>query len=132
MIAWFTTWNHSTIDHLVRLESYIKNAFVSSDHVVSVFFDLEKAYGTTWKHGILKDLYSLGLRGRLPVFISQFLKDRQFQVRVGSTLSDYNTQEQGVPQGSILSVTPLSIKINSLSKVSNKSIDGSLFVDDFA
>jgi hypothetical protein len=37
----------------------------------------------------------------------------------------------GVPQGSILSVTLFSIKINSLAKVLNDNIEGSLYVDDF-
>ena len=37
----------------------------------------------------------------------------------------------GVPQGSILSVTPFSIKINSIANVLKDDIDGSLFVDDF-
>ena len=36
-----------------------------------------------------------------------------------------------VPQGRILSVTLLSIKINSLAKVLNDTIEGSLYVDDF-
>ena len=38
----------------------------------------------------------------------------------------------GVLQGAILSVTLFSIKINSLAKVLNDHIDGSLFVDDFS
>ena len=67
----------------------------------------------------------------MPHFISNFLHDRQFKVRVGSTLSDFFDQEMGVPQGSILSVTLFSIKINSLAKVLNDHTDGSLFVDDF-
>ena len=95
---------------------------------MSVFFDLEKAYDTTWKYGILKDLYSMGFRGCMPQFIDSFLKSRQFKVRVGSTFSDSFDQEMGVPQGAILSVTLFSIKINSLAKVLNDHIDGSLFV----
>ena len=47
-------------------------AEVRQEHVVSVFFDLEKAYDTTWKYGILRDLYDAGLRGRMPDFISNF------------------------------------------------------------
>jgi hypothetical protein len=39
-------------------------------------FDLEKAYDTTWKYGILKDLFDMGLKGKLPNFISNFLSDR--------------------------------------------------------
>ena len=69
----FRKWK-STVDHLVRLESFIRDAFLNKQEVVSIFFDLEKAYDTTWKHGILKDLFEAGLRGRMPVFISKFLK----------------------------------------------------------
>ena len=59
--------NYSTNDHLVRLESFIRDAFIKKEHCVAIFFfDLEKAYDTTWKHGIMKDLHDIGLRGRLP------------------------------------------------------------------
>ena len=98
---------------------------------MSVFFDLEKAYDTTWKYGILQDLYQAGLRGRMPLFISYFLENRNFRVRLGSTLSDQYEQEMGVPQSSILSVTLFSLKINSLAKVLNKDVEGSLYVDNF-
>ena len=70
-----------------------------------LFFYLEKAYNTTWKYVILKDINRLGLRGRLPTFIENFLADSTMQVRVGSSLSDYYDQEPGVPQGSVLSTT---------------------------
>ena len=121
----------STNDHLIRLETFIRDAFVNREHVVSVFFDLEKAYDTTWRYGILKDLHDLGLRGRLPVLIRSFLEDRTMQVRVGSTLSDFYDQEQGVPQGSILSTTLFNIKINNIVKCLDSKTDGSLYVDDF-
>ena len=39
---------------------------------VSIFFDLEKAYDTAWKYGILLDLYKTGLCGRSPIFICDF------------------------------------------------------------
>ena len=71
----------STLDHLTGLETYIRNAFIKNQHVV----DLDKAHDTTWKHGILKDLYDMGLRGHLPEFIANFLQVLHFQVRLGST-----------------------------------------------
>ena len=74
----------------------------------------------------------MGFRGHMPQFIDSFLKSHQFKVRVGSTFSDSFDQEMGVPQGAILSVTLFSIKINSLAKILNDHIDGSLFVDDFS
>lgn len=121
----------STLDHLVRLETYIRDAFINKQHAVAVFFDLEKAYDTTWKYGIMRDLHHMGLRGRLPVFIQNFLSDRTFQVRLGNTVSTEKDQEMGVPQGSVLSVTLFSIKIDSITKCLQPGANCSLYVDDF-
>ena len=91
---------------------------------------MEKAYDTTWRYGILKEIRKLGLRGRLPTFIENFLADRTMQVRVGSSLSDCYDQEQGVPQGGDLSTTLFSIKINDIVKCLGNLTDCSLYVDD--
>ena len=122
--------NHSPTDHLVGLEFFIRDAFVKTEHVVATVFDLEKVCDTTWKYGIMKDLHNIGLRGQLPNFTSNFLSNRSFNVRIGSTLSHTFKQEQGVPQGSILSPTLFNIKINNTVKCVN-DIDSSLYVDDF-
>ena len=60
------------MDHLVRFETFVREGFLNGEHVVSIFFDLEKAYGTTWKYGIMKNLHDMDLRGRLPLFIQNF------------------------------------------------------------
>ena len=143
-LVWYLESNHlitkfqsgfrkhrSTSDQLVHFETVIRDAFVRGEHVVSVFFDLEKAYDTTWKFGIMDDLFNMGLRGRMPMFIENFLSDRTFNVRLGAVLSDLHEQEMGVPQGSILSPTLFSIKMNSIVKALNPGVDCSLYVDDF-
>jgi len=61
--------NRSTVDHIVRFESYLREAFVRQSHMVAIFFDIEKAYDTTWKHGILQDLQNMHLKGHLPNFL---------------------------------------------------------------
>jgi len=98
---------------------------------MAIFFDLEKAYDTTWKHGIMKDLFDAGLHGLLPMFIQGFLQNRQFQVRLGSHMSNVFEQEMGVPQGSIISVTLFALKINSTVKSLSPGVECSLYVDDF-
>ena len=65
---------HSINDNLVRLETFIRDAFIKREHIVAVFFDLEKAYDTTWRYGILKDLHNFSLKGRLPTLLKVFLK----------------------------------------------------------
>ena len=66
--------NRSTVDHLILLETFIRDAFIQNQHLVAVFFDLQKAHDTTWKHGILKDLHDMGLRGNLPIFWKLFIR----------------------------------------------------------
>lgn len=47
---------------LVRLETFIQNAFVNKEHAVFVFFDFEEAYDTTWIYSILKYLLYIGIK----------------------------------------------------------------------
>ena len=71
--------NRSTVDHLIRLETFIRDAFIQNEHLVAVFFDLQKAYDTTWKYGILKDLHDMGLRGNLPIYFETFYPIEYFK-----------------------------------------------------
>ncbi|GFT94213.1 putative RNA-directed DNA polymerase from transposon X-element [Trichonephila clavipes] len=68
----------STLDNIIQLESKIRNAFVRRNHLVSIFFDIEKAYDRTWRYGILRTLFNFGLRGNLPILIQKFLNVRTF------------------------------------------------------
>ena len=83
----------STLDHLVRMESAVRNAFVLSEHQVSIFFDMEKTYDMTWRFGIMRDLLDLGLRGLLPKYIGEYLKER-FAVKVQNHFSNIYPQKK--------------------------------------
>ena len=98
---------------------------------MAVFIDLEKAYDTTWKYGIVKDLKNLRLEGKMPIFIQNFLQDRRFRVRMGEVFSEEKQQEMGVPQDNVLSVTLFNIKINNIVKSINSRTNCALYVDDF-
>ena len=120
----------STTDALLSLESSVCEAFANNHHQVTVFFDLEKAYDTAWRHGILRNLFEFGLRGRLPIFIKRFLSRRFLRVSVGSVLSDACPLQDGVPQGSILSVLLFAVAINGVIGVLPDGVHSSLYVDD--
>ncbi|GBO29232.1 putative RNA-directed DNA polymerase from transposon X-element [Araneus ventricosus] len=120
----------STIDNLIHLDSQIRNAFVRRNHLVSIFFDIEKAYDRTWRFGILRALFDMGLRGNLPIFIQKFLKNRFFRVRIGNEYSHRFNQNEGVPQGSVLSVTLFILHLSRILHVLPSSVSGTLYVDD--
>ena len=120
----------STTDALVSLEMYIRNAFAKQESVTSVFFYLEKAYDTTWRYNILRELHNIGLRGNLPLCIKNFFQSRAFKVRVNNNYSSTHQQHEGVPQGSVLSTTCFIIAINSISHVLPCGVRYSIYVDD--
>ena len=66
----------------------------------------------------------------MAVFLKNFLQDWRFNVRIGNILPEEKEQEIGVPQGSVLSVTLFSIKINIVKNINCRTICA-LFVDDF-
>ena len=97
-----------------------------------MFFDLEKAYDTTWRHGVIKQLQNMEVKGNMIRFVRSFLSDRSIKVRVGNTLSSPFKREEGVPQGSVLSVTCFAVAINSVISEIYSPVRASLFVDDLA
>ena len=121
----------SPIDHLIRLETFIREVSINKEHLVAFFFYLEKTYDTTWKYSIVRDFKNLGLENGIPVFINNFLWDRRFRVRMGEVFSEENKQEMGVPPDSVLSVTLFNIKINNIVKKINSGTNCALYVDKF-
>ena len=93
---------------------------------------MEKAYDTTWRYGIIKQLKKMGIKGNMIRFIHSFLMDRFIKVRVENVLSSAYKQEEGVPQGSVLSVTLFAVAINGILDEVSNPVRASLFVDDLA
>ena len=121
---------HSTSDPMLMLEHDISQAFSRRRMILAVSFDLEKAYDTTWKRGILNSLYDMELRGNLPNFIADFLRDRNFKIQIGSILSEKKPQIEGLPQGSVLSCDLFKIAINDIVRNIPPGMEHLLYVDD--
>lgn len=101
----------------------ICEVFASHQHHVTVFFDLEKVYDTAWHHGVLLNLYKLGIYGNLPIFIQLFLSNRLLRVRIGNVLSEACQVDESVPQGSILNIILFAVIINNVIGVLPRGVD---------
>lgn len=51
-----------TTDALLRLTQNIFNGFNQKEHTAALFIDLEKAYDSVWREGLMFKLRKLGLR----------------------------------------------------------------------
>lgn len=142
-LVWFLEYNglidkyqsgfrkgRSTLDCLAALATEAHDSYRRKLYLFCIFFDLEKAYDTCWKHLIMNQLHKFGLRGELPKLIEDFLTNRKFRVKVRGSLSELFTQEMGVPQGGVLSCTLFSIAINTVVEVIKGLATYSLYVDD--
>lgn len=120
----------STIDCLILIEDKVLETFALNQHMISVFFDIEKAYDSVWRDNIIRTLYDWNIKGNMLHFIKKFLSNRSFYVMIENTRSNRFFQENGVPQVEILSVCLFLVAINSIQNCIPTDIDFSLFADD--
>ena len=119
-----------TVDNLAILHSDIMEAYASRKSLTAVFFDLKKAYDCVHGNTLLRKLNDIGIKGNMIAFISNFLSNRKFRCMIGECSTYLCQQENGVPQGSVLSVTLFLIAINDILLCTNKNVKGLLYADD--
>lgn len=122
--------HRSTTDNIIDLESEINEGFINKQKCLAVFFDIKKAYDTAWKYNILKQLTIWEIQGNILAFINNFLNNRYFRVRANGCLSNRTPQMNGIPQGSIISVTLFLAAINEITKNIIAPVKARLYADD--
>lgn len=123
--------NRDTIDNLINIHNDIYKGIQNKQYTVAVFFDITKAYDMLWQEGLLHKLNKINITGNMFNFIKDFIQKRTIQVKIGNTISQKYTLQNGTPQGSVISPTIFNIMINDLNKdiIKNKL---SLYADDIA
>ncbi|XP_055603941.1 uncharacterized protein LOC129752175 [Uranotaenia lowii] len=119
-----------TSSYFCELDEKIQKAAEQHMHVEFVTLDIAKAYDRTWRHNILQHLNRWGIDGRMFSFIHDFLTGRMFRVVVGGTKSSRRCLENGVPQGSVLSVTLFLVAMQSIFDHVPEGIEILLYADD--
>lgn len=122
----------NTLDSIAVLDQDIRKAIINKESVLSVFLDIEKAYDSMWKDGLLIKLHGAGIRGKMFHWIKDFLNNRSIQVRVGGEFSMSVGIENGTPQGSVISPVLFNVMINDIFQQIPSSFGKSLFADDGA
>jgi len=79
-----------------------------------LFIDGEKAYDRVWRDGLFYKAWKMGIRGRMWIALRGIMAQTSSRVKVGSSLSEPFTRNQGIDQGCILSTTLFAIFINDL------------------
>lgn len=143
-LQWYTEKNHilttnqtgfrknkGTMDQILRLQDHILKKLKCKENVLAIFIDFERAYDMLHVPTLLRKLKEIGIKGNIYKWISNFLTHRTFQVKVGAAFSTIFKQENGTPQGSIISPLLFLIMINDI-QLGLDNIGLTLFADDSA
>lgn len=120
----------STMDALIKVSNEIEKAIRMKEVMVVVYFDIEKAYDTVWREGVLIKAANMGITGKMYNWLLQFLFERSFVVRVGSSCSSVCVAVNGIPQGSVISPLLFNIMINDIFEDIGQDIGCALYADD--
>ena len=119
----------STMDNILKLETFVREGFNKSMNTYSISLDLTKAFDITWSAGLLHKLSKLGIKGNLLRWLKLFLIGRKIRVSCNNVTTDFITLLLGLPQGSVLSPTLFLIMLYDFPKPCSQ-IELSLFADD--
>ena len=100
--------------------------------MVSVFFDLSRAFDKVWKEGLLLKIHQSGINGRMFGWIKSFLHERTAKVKLDGHTSVSVKMREGVPQGGVLSPILFLIYINDITNILPKRASNTLHADDLA
>ena len=104
----------STIDVHVQLENIIRRCLESKEVCVVVYVDLSAAFDKVWHKGLITKLIDKGIRGRLILWLNNYLSNRRVKVRIDGHYSEEISLEAGTPQGGVLSPLLFNLMLSDL------------------
>ena len=121
-----------TINALIYLDDYITKSLSTSSHVSLLSIDAEKAFDRVGLHTVIQQLMKWKTGPIILNYVKSFLSNRRFKVRLNNIQSDTFNLENGIPQGSPLSVILFLVAFNQLSIIINecKYFKHTLYADD--
>ena len=123
---------HGCHDILIRLTEDWRQALDNGKTIGVVAIDLSKAFDCM-PHGLLiAKMHAYGFSLDMCQMLKSYLVDRKQRVKIGEIMSDWTTNNKGVPQGSILGPLLFNVFVNDFlfhelnSKIYNYADDNTL------
>ena len=123
--------HHSAETALMRIHNDIAHSIDNRQSVLLVLLDLSAAFNTINHTILLRRLSGYGLSGDVLAWLTSYLCDRTYVVRVKSGVSESDIITTGVPQGTVLGPLLFNVFIAPLTTLLQKhNIRHHLYADD--
>lgn len=121
---------HSTTMQAARIAFSIKEQFSKHKTTSMCLLDIEKAFDTVWQDGLIHKLINHKFPEHLIQLVINYLKNREFVVKINNSLSEPKRSRAGVPQGSVLGPVLFNYFINDIPKFPKTQV--AIYADDTA
>ena len=106
--------HRSCADHIFTLSQTVLGRRRAGRRTYVLFLDIQKAYDTVWREGMLYRLWHMGVQGKMWRVIRGMYQRTESRATHASTLSEPFTTDLGLAQGDTLSPTLYTVFINGL------------------
>lgn len=123
----------STVHALLKLQNDVIINLRNKQCTVACSIDVEKAFDSVWRDGLLSKLISLNFPRHIINILESFLSNRSFFIQIQGTISQLRECNSGVPQGSILGPQLYNIFLHDFPhqfSENNLTSIGLLYADD--
>lgn len=112
-----------------QLLNFVYKELDEGKYVLSLMFDLSRAFDTVDAEFLRQKLYAVGIRGSMLQWISSYISSRKMVVKHANVKSETKDIQMGVPQGSVLGPLLFMIYVNDLPSYISKG-QVTMFADD--
>uniref|UniRef100_A0A1I8AXC6 Reverse transcriptase domain-containing protein n=1 Tax=Meloidogyne hapla TaxID=6305 RepID=A0A1I8AXC6_MELHA len=105
-------------------------AIYQNKNIDCIYIDIQKAFDSVPHDLLIFKLKKIGIQGNLLKWITNFLDNRTFSVKIDQNYSSHRKITSGVPQGSVLGPLLFNIYINDLPDIIPSEIKIKLSADD--